>query len=88
MAASHGSGTWSKKQIVLNDLRSVYFYAPSRKPLLVEICEEMLEPGDEDMCGEVFVSCMGKGQQQAIGNSVALATMLHWSQHVYSGIRK
>lgn len=41
---------------MINDVARAYFNAPS---LVVEICEEEFQPGDEDMCGELVVSMYG-----------------------------
>ena len=45
------SGKRGGKVVSLVDVRSVYFYAPARRTVFVELPPEDYQPGDEHMCG-------------------------------------
>ena len=51
---------------MVNDVSRVYFYTESLKPTFVQICDEDVEEGDEDRCGELLVSMYGT--RPAAGN--------------------
>ena len=53
------TSTRGGKVVALVDVRGVYFYAPARRRVFVELPPEDYQPGDEHMCGLLRYSLYG-----------------------------
>ena len=55
----HRMASNRKYKLLYADVSRAYFYAPTSRPVYVQLPEEDREPGDENMCGKLRVSMYG-----------------------------
>lgn len=64
-------------KIMASDVSRAYFYAPSVRPVYVQVVDEDRQPGDENMCGRLSVSMYGT-------RDAALNWHEHYRDHLIS----